>query len=252
MVKIFDRLRKRGDDSDEANQIISGFNDERSEKRIEIENTPHVYYAVPTLRSGAVVIFTPERLQKVVSEGQWVRIRIPDADRKDVRLQISSAKHGGTGAMATTPDCFSLLCKIPGASAEPTKRASDRYITSHYRDLLLDISSPVAGSYPVIDLSAQGLKIHVSNPDQIGQFTIGEYYSLGRMRLGSKARVEIKVFIPRVHFGDSVGLEIAVNASGHSQRILSMFLESLESKTRGAKEKPRKKEDAAEGAREAP
>ena len=237
IVKFFDRLKKSGNDEGEANQLISRFNEERSKKRIEIENTPHIFFGAPTLRSGAVVIFTPQHLKKVVSEGQWLRIRVSDTDRRDVRLQITSAKHGGTGAMATTPDFFSLLCKIPGATVEPSRRASDRYTTVQYKDLLLDLSSPAAGTYPVMDLSARGLKIYVDEAARVQQFGIGEYFSHAKLRLGTKASIDLKDFIPRAHFENSVGMEFVVNPNSRSNTILNMFLDSLASKAKGPEQK---------------
>ena len=234
MAKFLEKFRKRGEEGGDANQVISSFNEERSKKRIEIENTPHFFFSAPTLRSGAVIIFTPERFKQAVSEGKWVRIRMPGADRMDLRMQITSARHGGTGEMSTTPDFFSLLCKIPGASLESSKRGADRYTTLQFKDLLLDLTSPAAGSHPVIDLSAHGLKIHVADPAQIQRFTIGEYLSRGKLRLGSKAQVELLDLIPRAHFEDAVGLEMNVNPNGHSRRILDMFLDSLQSKAKQA------------------
>ncbi len=233
MAKFLERFTKRGGEAEDANAMISSFNEDRTKKRVEIENTPYFFYATPTLRSGAVVITTPERFQKRVSEGQWLRIRMPDSERKDVRLQITSARHGGTGDMATTPDHFALLCKIPGASVEATKRGADRYGTAQFKDLLLDLSAPAAGSYPIIDVSANGVKIHVSDPEEIKRFVIGQYLSKGKIRLGSKAQVDLLDIIPRSHFKNAVGMEMVVNPQGSSRKILEMFLGSLEHKAQG-------------------
>jgi hypothetical protein len=238
MASFLDRFKKSGEEAEDANAVISQFNEDRSKKRVEIENSPYFFYAVPTLRSGAVVITTPERLKTLVSEGQWLRIRVPDSDRKDVRLQITSARHGGTGSMATTPDFFSLLCKIPGASVETTKRAADRYSTMQFKDLLLDLTAPSAGSYPIIDISAHGLKIHVSSQKEIERFVIGQELSKGRIRLGTRARVDLMNATPRAHFETAVGLEIVVNPQGPSRSILDMFLGNMEHRAQGGKAKP--------------
>lgn len=230
MVKLFDVFKKGGD---EANKIISRFNEERSKKRVEIENTPYVFYTQPLLHSGAVRIATPNRLEKLVSKGQWLRIRVPGAGRKDLRLQIGSIEHGHMGPKGAGLGLFSILCKIPGASVEPSKRASDRFTTVQFKDLVFEIFAPVSGAFQVMDLSLQGLRIQVADPSIIQNLPIGEYFSRGRILLGSKAKVEIKDFIPRAHFADSVGLEIVIDTSSHSRRMFDAFLHSLETKAGG-------------------
>ena len=241
---FLDKFTKRGDDDAEvASQAISSLTDNRKTMRVEIEQTHCSYYTIPMLRSGAVVVPTPERFKTNLETGGWLRIRINNENKQDLRVQITSARHGGTGQMALSPEHIAVLCKIPGAAVMPTKRAHDRFHTSHFKGLQLDIISPV-GTYPVLDLSTTGMRVGVESEEELQRFPVGQSLKRGRIRFGSKAVVDLQDVIPRCHYEGAVGLEIEVNSSGHSQKVLKMFLDSLEYRQKGTKPAPKK--EAAE------
>jgi hypothetical protein len=231
MVSILERIRRRGGGGDEAQQVLSQFTEKTEPLRVEIEATPFWFYASPLLRSGAVVISMPQHLQPAVSSGNWMRIRVSDEERKDLRLQISSAKHGGSAHMALTPDQIAVLCKLPGAAIVPSKRSADRMNTSNYHDLILDVSSP-PGSYPIVNLSKGGVKIRLADEAQKERFPLGKYMEKGAIRLGKKARVPVLDMVPRCHYEDGVGLELVINPQGNARRILDMFLDHVQHKER--------------------
>ena len=82
------------------------------------------------------------------------------------------------------------------------------------------------------------MKIHVSSQEEIKRFVIGQNLRKGRIRLGSKAKVDLMDSTPRAHFENAVGMEIVVNPQGPSRSILDMFLGSMEHKAQGGQGKP--------------
>ena len=250
MARLLERITRRGNSSEEAQQIISQFTGQTEKLRVELEGTPAWFLASPLLRSGAVVITTPRTHQKLIVSGNWIRIRVSEKERKDLRLEISAAKHGGSAHMALTPDQIAVLCKLPGAAVVPSLRKADRISTGQYRDLLLRVSSP-SGMYPVVNLSKNGVKIRLADEKQKELFPLGHYLRRGAIRLGKKAAVSLLDIIPRCHYEDAVGLEMVVDPKGSSRRVLDMFLEHVEQKelqamaTAAPAQKPAPAEDAA-------
>lgn len=231
MASILERIRGRRDTGDEAQQVISQFAQQKEPLRVEIETTPFWFYSAPLLRSGAIVISMPQKFQPAVETDKWLRVRVSDAERKDLRLQISSAKHGGTGHMALSPDQVAVLCKLRGATIEPSKRSADRVNTSNYQDLFLDVTSP-SGSFRIVNLSKSGVKIRLSDDKQKEAFPLGKYIQKGAIRLGSKARVSVQDMVPRCLYEDGVGLEVVVNPQGNARKILEMFLDHVQGRER--------------------
>ena len=229
MASILERIKRRGNSAAEARQIISQFTGQMEPPRIEIEGTNFWFRASPQLRSGAVVIATPSELQKHIKAGNWMRIRVSEEQRKDLRLEISSARHGGSANMALATGKITVLCKLPGAALQHSMRGADRLNTGNYRDLVLDISSP-AGSCPVINLSKTGAKVRLAKEKLKEHFPLGKYLQNGAARLGEKAKVSLLDIIPRCHYEDAVGLEMIVNPQGNSRKILEMFLEHVQRK----------------------
>ena len=234
MAKFFNRLGGGDQNGDTAQKAISALAESREQLRVEIEGTPFHFYSRPFLRSGAIVVATPQDFKASLNPGGWLRIRTSDEERQELRVEITSARHGGTGEMATTSDEVTVLCKIPGATFASSKRSHDRLQTRQFRDLFLDISSP-SSSHPVVDLSKGGLRVGIAGEGDLHRFPVGAYLKRGGIRLGKKARVNLLDIIPRSHFETGVGLEMVVDPSGNSRKILEMFLDSMAHKEREAR-----------------
>ncbi len=235
MAGFLDRIKRRGTGNDEAQQVISQFAEPTEPARVEIEGTPSWFYTTPLLRSGAVVLSMPQTLQKSVATDGWMRIRISEEQRKDLRLQVSSAKHGGAAHMALNPDQIAVLCKLSGAAIVSSLRSADRIGTSNYRDLTLEVRSP-SGSYRVLNLSKNGAKIGVPEEVRETRFPLGTFLERGALRLGKKAAVSLLDIIPRCHYDGAVGLEVVIDPKGSSLKILEMFLDHIANKEQEAHE----------------
>ena len=227
MAKFLERLTGKGDNRSKAQETITRLSSEHVELRVEIENTSLFFHSKLLLRSGAVVLMTPRKLQKHLSEGSWVRVRLPAAEKKDLRLQISSAKQGGSGQVSAEMGNVTVLCKIPGASVVVPKRSADRFVTSQFGDLFLNLPSHPS-PYPILDISRSGVRVRIAKSEDAARFPIGSYIEQGGIQLGQKVQVSLLDVHPRVHFPDAVGMEMTVNPDGNSRKILQIFLETME------------------------
>lgn len=235
MTEFFKKLTGGGGkNGDAAQQAISALAESTDYMRVEIEGSSFHFYSRPFLRSGTIVVATPQDFKSSLNVGGWLRIRTSETEREELRLQITSVRHGGTGEMATTTEEVTVLCKIPGAVVEPSKRSHDRMRTSQFRDLFLEISSP-SSSHPVVDLSHGGLRVAIGEEADLQRFPLGAALNGSGIRLGQKARVTLASIIPRSHHEKGVGLEMVVDSSGNSRKILEMFLDSMAHKEREAR-----------------
>ena len=180
-----------------------------------------------------MVITVPQKLKDLLHSQSGVRIRIPNREQMDLRLEITSAKYGGTGAMATQPDFVTLLCKIPGAQIVPTKRSSDRIMTSQYRDVFLELAT-ASEPLPIQNMSLSGVKIRTKEEGSQEQFPLGASMENAVIRLGKKTSLRLDSVTPRCHYIQGVGLEMKVKEEGNYRKILKIFLETVELKLAAA------------------
>ena len=242
MAKFLERFTGKGENGSKAQEAITRLSNERVNLRVEIEKTSLFFHSKVLLRAGAVVLVKPGKLQENLIAGNWLRVRLPSAEKTELRLQISSAKYGEAVQGSTEIGNVTILCKIPGASVVAPKRSTDRYLTSNFRDLLLELASHTS-PYPILDISRHGIRIRIAKSEDADRFPIGSYIEHGRIRLGKKAKVSLLDVRPRVHFPDAVGMEMTIDPNGNSRKVLEIFLETLEkqgfsSDGEGANSKP--------------
>jgi hypothetical protein len=226
VAKLTDFLKRGESDSGAVSQALARLNEDQETVRVEVEETCRHFLSKVRLRSGAVVLTCPQGVESFLKEGGWLRIRMPTNGRKDLRLQVSQARYGGSGVMATQLGRLALLCKIPGATLEAPKRAADRVRTDRFRDVVLQVPS-LPGPYRIIDLSLSGVKIRARGEDDQNLFPLGAYLEHGAILLGKRARVDLQDVIPRHYMPEAIGLEIIVKQGGSSRKILEVFLEHL-------------------------
>ena len=206
--------------------MISELSKVKTPLRVEIEDTDHRFYSKFLLRSGAVVLKYPQRLKDQLAEDRRLRIELPESPEDSLCLLISSARYGGAGEMATELGQMTVVCKIPSATVEKTKRAAIRYFTGRFNDIVLILASQ-AGKFPVVNLSTSGLRLLLKSEEQQQLFSLGAYLGEAGIQLGKMARVKLIDAIPRCHFADGVGIEMVVDPAGISKKTLEYFVEKL-------------------------
>jgi hypothetical protein len=226
VAKLTDFLKRGEPDSGTVAQVLARLNESQDTVRVEVEVTCQHFLSKVRLRSGAVVLTCPQGVETHLKEGGWLRIRLPSNGRKDLRLQVTQARYGGSGEMATQIGRLALLCKIPGATVEAPKRAADRVRTDRFRGVVLQIPT-LPAPYRIIDLSLNGWKIRPRGEEDQENFPLGSYLERGSILLGKRARVDLQDVIPRHYMPEAIGLEIIVQPSGRSRKLLEVFLEHM-------------------------
>ena len=222
MANWFKIGRDKAKSHEMALEILSEFSRQTTPVRVEIENTPYYFYSRMAMRGGAVVMEIPVSLQDHLADGGWIRSQAPNSPREELRLQVRNQEHLEMGDMAK------IFCRIPSALVESKRRASSRYYTGKFKDLVLQLSDLTL--YPVLDLSTQGLRIWTG--EMINGFTAGEpLKTKGRIRMGKKANIHLERLTPRFVAPNTTGMEFELAEDALPRKILNIFLESLDAET---------------------
>lgn len=229
MLKILDIITGRQKRENAAYSAIFHLSQEKKTVRVEIESSSVRFYSKLLLRSGAVVLSYPQEIDQHLREGGWVRILSQDGGGDDLRLQISSLRYSGSGQMSVELGHMTLLCKIPGASFDISKRQSERMQTTRFNNLLLEIPGHPT-PFRIVDLSMQGLKIHVSNDVLRKHFHIGDSNERGVIHFGSNFSIIVFNLVTRHHNEDLVGMEMDLEKSESGDKKLQYVLDSLKKK----------------------
>ena len=222
LANWFKSGRDKAKSHEKALEILSEFSRQTTAVRVEIENTPYYFYSPVAVRGGAVVMEIPVSLQDHLADGGWVRSQAPNSPREELRLQVRNQEHLEMGDMAK------IFCRIPSALVEPKRRASSRYYTGKFKDLMLQL--PDLTFYPVLDLSSQGLRIQTGEMKY--GFTAGEpLKTKGWIRMGKKANIDLERLTPRFVAPDTTGRGFEMAGDRLPRKILNIFLESLDAET---------------------
>lgn len=217
-------------------QVLSGLKDQADPVRVEIERTPFYFYTRLVMRSGMVMMTMPVRIQPNLKDKEWVRIGLGESVEQELRLQVSSQEKPEMGNLVR------FYCRLPSATLQTRRRSNPRYNTSQFKDLLLN--SAQGGSYRVLDLSANGLRVRfpqpaaageeqTTPPEEQGPFILGKAQQPGGvLRLGSKTALALEEIIPRYLGPNSGGFEYTVEGGTRSEKILTVFMEALDDEVR--------------------
>lgn len=229
MIKLLDIITGRQKRENAAYSAIFHLSQEKKTVRVEIESSSVRFYSRLLLRSGAVVLSYPQEIYRNLHEEGWVRILSQNSDEDDIRLQISSLRYSGSGQLSVALGHMALLCKIPGASFDISKRHSERLQTTQFGDLLLELPG-FPKPFRIVDLSMTGLKIHVSGEDSKMPFHLRDAYTKGIIHFGANFSITVLNLVTR-HLGvDSVGMEMDLDESHTGYKKFQYFLDSLRKK----------------------
>lgn len=216
----------------DALKTLSELKEQSGQVRVEIEKTPFHFYSKPVMRGGMVMMTIPVPIQQNLKDREWVRIELGEDSAQELRLQVANQEQVEMGTLAK------FFCRLPSVSLQPKRRTNPRYNTSQFKDLQLH--STQGGSYRIMDLSAQGMRVRISTPlkagvedpadaGQHGPFRAGEVQEPGgRLQMGNKITLALERILPRYLGPRSAGMEYEVAGGARSEKILTVFMEALD------------------------
>ena len=217
--------REKGRKHEKALRFIGEIKNHPEPLRVEIENTPFHFYSQTTVRAGSFVVSIPTTLQENLADGGWIRVALHDnGAQEDLRIQVTNQEKLELGNSAK------IFCRLPTATIEPRRRLEGRFFTGNFNNLMVDLGR--VGSFPILDFSGRGMRI----PSVFNGVSFPPGKSLeggGTIRMGTRINVALESLVPRFQGREWVGLEFSVGEK-RSEKILAVFLESLERKIRQA------------------
>ena len=227
MPNWIERLKGPGDEPSAAQTVLSALNASQEPVRVSIEGSYHTFVTRVRLRSGAVALTYPAELAGAVQQDGWVRIQLPESEpAQDLRLQVSSARHGGSGVMATDMEHIVLLCKLAGAALVKRLRRDERVSTAKYRDVEIRLHA-VEGAYRILDISLHGAKARLPGEEAQAWFPLGKRLEQGTISLGNRAQVAVDYTISRHLEPKAVGLELIIHNTGRDRALLEAFIAAV-------------------------
>lgn len=220
MAKLTDFLGFSSQEEREVVKTLQMLERQRTPVRVEIEKTRIRFNTIISIRRGMVVIAKPGGLHKELKTGGSVRLKIPEADAREVRLEIITPHFNLTNGASV------FLCKMPTQFAGGARRASERYDTSRFNNLKLGLDK-AEQQFKLVDISLGGCRIQVTSGVAEQLFPIGKDIAPATIRLGNNVSVALGSLVPRVHSQSAVGMQYQVSSEGNHMKYMQHLLLSL-------------------------
>lgn len=220
MARLLDIFSDQNKEQRAVRHALARLDREKTPVRLEIENTLIHFYTRVSVKASTVVIAKPTGLRDGLKKGGIVRFRLPDGADHEVRMEIAAPHFNLSNGTSV------FLCKLPEGFAEPNQRNGDRYNTSRFNNILLEVAESTE-RFRVIDISISGFKFYVNNREGMNLFPVGEPLHHAAIHLGERVKVELETLIPRIHRANTVGCEMKVRQDGPSRKYLQHLINSL-------------------------
>jgi len=195
--------------------------------RVELEHSLIRFNTRLSVKRHAVVVAKPAALGPELLAGSYVRFKVPDDPHKEVRLQVTTPHFNLTNNQPV------FLCTVPTAFAPSSQRKSDRFDTSRFTNLRIELPSH-GGEFRVLDISQQGCRISTPFPRPREHLPPTEPIGDAVLRMGRNVSVPLATAVPRTYDGRTVGMSFAVDPNGDNRKLLMHLLRSLETAQREA------------------
>lgn len=194
---------------------------ERRPVRVELENTEISFFTILDIRREKVMLSRPPGLAAQIKAGSTVRFHLPDDRKKAIRLKVLVANF----QMARGGPVF--LCEIPTEFAPPSKRSSDRFNTSRFKNLRLILSEQRL-AMRIVDVSENGCKVYYRSEVEPDWFTSGESIPEARIEIDNRVKMELASVMPRSWTRKTLGFQFQVSQQDNAIKIFAKFLQALE------------------------
>lgn len=204
-------------------RALTELSDRRTPVHVEAEDTGLSFFTVITLRRDALLIVRPFDLRSGLVKNSFVRLTLPNRDRRQVRARILTPHLQMDRSLRHV-----CICEVPSTFAGTSRRASDRLCTTQFRNLRLQVPA-LDQSFRVLDLSASGIRIYRRLYDGQSQFALDAELAPASLRVGSHTVIALESVQPRSLMRNTIGLHMQVKRDGNSERLLVTLLNRLQS-----------------------
>jgi hypothetical protein len=195
--------------------------------RMEVERSLVRFDTRLALKNNTVVVAKPPALKAELRNGAFVRFAVPEDAARVMRMEVTMPHFNLSNGRPA------FLCKLPNAFGAPPKRKAERFDTSHYTNLELEVPGH-PGTYRIVDFSESGCRIMTAYQHPREHFPAAAQLGGAAIVLGGNARLPLASAEPRSYAGRAVGLQFTVQAGDKHRKVLGSLLRSLESAQRDA------------------
>lgn len=190
--------------------------------RLELERSLIRFNSRLSVKRSAVVVAKPPALApQQPPAGSYIRFKVPDDPKQEIRLEVATAHFNLTNNQPV------FLCKLPLGFCSPSQRKADRFDTSRFRNLALELPGHPE-RFRVLDISQQGCRILTPYPHPRERIPAGKQIGEAALHLGRNVRVQLATVTPRTYDGKAVGCSFALDPNGDNRKLLLHLLRSLE------------------------
>jgi hypothetical protein len=186
--------------------------------RVHIENTQVRFTSKINIRhNGSVIVSKPLGLNGHLVTGSHVRLRVPDGEKLDLRLEVLNSH------LNLSDGRTAFVCRAPEELTR-CRRQAERFDTMRYTNLRLLMDGEL---FRLVDLSATGFKVYLVGTQGPYLFPLGRELRACRIVLGEDAAVNLLRVIPRNYYPGMVGCAYQINSDSASERFHRHMLESM-------------------------
>ncbi len=202
-------------------RALSDLSDRKMPVRLEVEASGINFFTIVSLRKNALLVARPRSLRGGLEKDSVVRLTLPNHGRKQVRTTVVVPKLKLPMSVR-----YATICAVPEAFCGVCRRGADRFSTTRFRNLHLQLPE-VQKTYRVVDLSSNGLRVFTAEDSSLLLFEPGNVVERALLRVGERARIELEQVVARSQGNQTVGLELRVRRDGTSERFLVNLLNRL-------------------------
>jgi len=219
MARLLNIIKKAGGQEGKVLNALRSLDGHKKPVRVEVENSLHRFTAVVALRRNTVVVAKPPGLGKALDKGTWIRFQLPNG-QKEIRMEVATPHFNLANGNAV------FLCHPPKEFAPDTRRTENRYNTTRFNNLLLQVDE-IPDLFRIVDISNSGCRIYFSG-DGPSVFPLNKVLNNAQIKLGKKLAVALDQVIPRSYFRKAIGMEIKVSQSENNLKYHGHLIASLE------------------------
>lgn len=203
-------------------RALENLTNSKSPVRLESETTGVSFFTVVALRPNGLLIARPRSLRGGLPKDSFVRITLPNHGRKQIRVPILIPQVKLRMTMR-----YACICGIPTAFSGVCKRHTDRFNTTKFKNLHLQVPQ-FSSSFRVVDISVGGLRVFAGDDGERLAEDPEANLAPARIRVGERVSVELENLMVRSHVGNTVGFSMTVRNDGYSGRFLLNLLNKLQ------------------------
>lgn len=204
-------------------RALNDLSERHTPVQLEMEHNSAGFFTLVSLHKELLVVGRPRSVPGGLARGAYVRLTLPNTGRRQVRLPVLVPL-----MKLPVSNRYACICALPDAWSGQCRRNTDRFRTTRYRNLRLELPE-AERNFRVVDISSSGLRILTGDEDAgLMLFEPGMELAPAHLLVGQRVQIQLERLVVRSRGTNTAGLEMQTAHDGASERFLVNLLNKLQ------------------------